>query len=141
MYKFQEFVHDVASSKAPSSLKTYCGNAAVKGFGVGPDGWVQMVIQIAYASLTERFGGDNGPGRLGFFRVVSNENAAFVRAMLASTVRDAVKKHQQLAPESARGEDVDYLGSTVRSHPRCLDQKTVERPNFHPLFRYDAIHE
>lgn len=24
-------------------------------------------------------------------------------------VRDAVKKHQQLAPESARGEDVDYL--------------------------------
>ena len=75
-------------------------------------------------------------------------------------VRDAVKKHQQLAPESARGEDVDYLvrcshvssrsffffklfhqGSTVRSHPRCLDQKTVERPNFHPLFRYDAIHE
>ena len=63
MYKFQEFVHDVASSKAPSSLKTYCGNAAVKGFGVGPDGWVQMVIQIAYASLTERFGGDNGPVR------------------------------------------------------------------------------
>ena len=102
--KAQQSVHELASSKALSFVRTSYGKAAIKAFGVGPDGWAQMVVQVAYARLAERFGGEDGPipswpvstleavmtrrfykGRLDTINVVTDENVAFVRAMLGNT--------------------------------------------------------
>jgi carnitine O-acetyltransferase len=133
--KSQQSVQDLASSKSLSFLKTNYGKAVIKGFGVGPDGWVQMVIQLAYARLAERFGGENEgvrpwpastyeaatlrrfyKGRLATIMMMSAECVAFVQAMLgksatrdekAQLLRDAVKKHQQLAQGASMGETVD----------------------------------
>lgn len=99
--KSQQLLHDLASSQSLSFLRTNYGKAAIKSFGVGPDGWAQMVVQVAYARLAERFGGEDGrvspwpvstyeaattrkfyKGRTETIRVVSSECAAFVRAML-----------------------------------------------------------
>lgn len=102
--KSQRFLHDLASSQSLSLLRTRYGKAAIKSFGVGPDGWAQMVVQVAYARLAERFGGENGrvtpwpagtyeaattrkfyKGRTETIRVVSDECVAFVRAMLGQS--------------------------------------------------------
>ena len=99
----QSFVR-LASSKSLSFVRTSYGKAAIKAFGVGPDGWAQMIVQVAYARLAERFGGENGPvapwpvctfeiamtrtfykGRSERLRVVTEECVAFVRAMLGNT--------------------------------------------------------
>ena len=99
----QLFVHNLASPKSLSFIRTSYGKAAIKAFGVGPDGWVQMILQVAYARLAERFGGENSPvapwpvctfevamtrtfykGRSETFRVVTEECVAFVRAMLGN---------------------------------------------------------
>jgi carnitine O-acetyltransferase len=97
----QQSLHALASSQSLSFLRTSYGKAAIKAFGVGPDGWTQMVIQLAYAQLSKRFSGENGrvtpwpvgtyeaattrvfyKGRTETIRVVSDECIAFVRAML-----------------------------------------------------------
>ena len=52
--KAQLFVHDLASSKSLSFVRISYGKAAIKAFGVGPDGWAQMIVQVAYARLAER---------------------------------------------------------------------------------------
>lgn len=102
--KSQQFLRDLASSQSLSFLRTSYGKAAIKSFGVGPDGWAQMVVQVAYARLAERFGGENGrvtpwpvgtyeaattrkfyKGRTETIRVVSDECVAFVRAMLGQS--------------------------------------------------------
>lgn len=102
--KAQQFLHDLASSQSLSFLRTNYGKAAIKSFGVGPDGWAQMVVQVAYARLAARFGGENGrvtpwpvgtyeaattrkfyKGRTETIRVVSNECVAFVRAMVGQS--------------------------------------------------------
>lgn len=164
----QQFLHDLASSQSLSFLRTNYGKAAIKSFGVSPDGWTQMVVQVAYARLSERFGGENGrvtpwpvgtyeaattrmfyKGRTETIRVASNECVAFVRAMLGQSgklrqsfwmrdefdcvrwlmidvatrddkvrlLRDAIKKHAQLAQEATVGEGVDrhMLGSLPSS--------------------------
>ncbi|KAN0097062.1 Acyltransferase ChoActase/COT/CPT [Tylopilus felleus] len=131
----QLFVHNLASPKSLSFIRTSYGKAAIKAFGVGPDGWVQMILQVAYARLAERFGGENSPvapwpvctfevamtrtfykGRSETFRVVTEECVAFVRAMLGNAatrdekvrlLKAAVRKNQQLASAAARGEGVD----------------------------------
>ncbi|KAF8141592.1 acyltransferase ChoActase/COT/CPT [Boletus edulis] len=133
--KSQQYLRDLASSQSLSFLRTNYGKAAIKSFGVGPDGWAQMVVQVAYARLAERFSGKNGPvtpwpvgtyeaattrkfykGRTETIRVVSDECVAFVRAMLEKSatseekvrlLRDAVKKHTRLATEATMGEGVD----------------------------------
>ena len=100
----QLFVHNLASPKSLSFIRTSYGKAAIKAFGVGPDGWAQMILQVAYAKLAERFSGENGPvapwpvctfeavmtrtfykGRGEKLRVVTEECVAFVRAMLGNT--------------------------------------------------------
>lgn len=102
--KSQQSLLDLASSHSLSFLRTDYGKAAIKSFGVGPDGWAQMVVQVAYARLAERFGGENGrvtpwpvgtyeaattrrffKGRTETIRVVSNECVAFVQAMLGQS--------------------------------------------------------
>ncbi|KIJ65645.1 hypothetical protein HYDPIDRAFT_130991 [Hydnomerulius pinastri MD-312] len=105
----QKSLSDLASSQALSFLRTGYGKAAIKAFGVGPDGWAQMVVQVAYARLDRRFNGGEGKpegkenmkvtpwpvgtyeaattrrfykGRTETIRVVSDEAVTFVRAML-----------------------------------------------------------
>ncbi|KAF9218968.1 acyltransferase ChoActase/COT/CPT [Gyrodon lividus] len=133
----QQSLHALASSQSLSFFRTSYGKAAIKAFGVGPDGWTQMLIQLAYARLSQLFNGENGNGRVmpwpvGTYeaattrmfykgrtetiRVVSDECVAFVRAMLGQSAtkeeklrlfRDAVKKHTQLAKEAGMGAGVD----------------------------------
>ncbi|KAH7890779.1 acyltransferase ChoActase/COT/CPT [Phlebopus sp. FC_14] len=120
----------LARSQSLSFLHTPYGKRAIKAFGVGPDGWAQVVIQIAYARLarggkvpqwpvgtyeaatTRRF----YKGRTETIRVVSDEVVRFVKAMLdgAATREEklvlfkrAVKKHGQLAREAGMAEGVD----------------------------------
>ena len=59
--KAQLFVHDFASPKSLSFVRTSYGKVAIKAFGVGPDGWAQMIVQVAYARLAERFGDPVAP--------------------------------------------------------------------------------
>lgn len=107
--KAQDQLHALASSQTLSFLRTKYGKAAIKSFGVGPDGWAQMIVQIAYARLSQRFpesGTGTGEkkvtpwpvgtyeaattrrfykGRTETIRVVSDEAVAFVRAMIEGT--------------------------------------------------------
>lgn len=180
--KAQLSLQDLASSHSLSFLRTNYGKAAIKSFGVGPDGWAQMVVQIAYARLAQRFGGENGrvtpwpvgtyeaattrkfyKGRTETIRVVSNECVAFVQAMLGQTggcdsvagipasliafiatrdekvrlLRDAVKKHSQLAQEAAVGEGVDrhMLGSLLPLPPHYVGQSCYFHQGFASLSR------
>ncbi|KIJ20944.1 hypothetical protein PAXINDRAFT_174316 [Paxillus involutus ATCC 200175] len=143
----QQSLHALASSQSLSFLRTSYGKAAIKAFGVGPDGWTQMVIQLAYAQLSKRFSGENGrvtpwpvgtyeaattrvfyKGRTETIRVVSDECIAFVRAMLGRSatreekmglLRDAVEKHARLAKDAGNGEGVDrhMLGLRLSNPP------------------------
>lgn len=102
--KAEQIAYKLACSKSLSFLRTSYGKAAIRTFGVSPDAWCQMVIQVAYARLAERFGGENGPvipwpvptfevvmtrkfykGRAESLMVVSDESNAFVRAMLGNS--------------------------------------------------------
>jgi carnitine O-acetyltransferase len=143
----QESLHALASSHSLSFLRTSYGKAAIKAFGVGPDGWAQMIIQIAYARLSQRFSGENArvtpwpvgtyeaattrvfyKGRTETIRVVSDESVAFVQAMLDHSATseervrlfsEALKKHKQLALEAGMGEGVDrhMLGLRLSNPP------------------------
>ena len=99
--KAQLFVHDLASSKSLSFVRISYGKAAIKAFGVGPDGWAQMIVQVAYARLAERKNSPVEPwpvctvesaitrtfykGRSDRLWVVTEECVALVRAMLGDT--------------------------------------------------------
>jgi carnitine O-acetyltransferase len=149
--KAQLFVRDLAFPKSLSFVRTSYGKAAIKAFGVGPDGWAQMILQVAYARLAERFGGENGPvapwpvcttetamtrrfykGREDYVRVVTDECVAFVRAMLGNTstkdekvrlLKAAVKKHQQLVSAATRGEAVDkHLFGLLVAQPTSMPE-------------------
>ncbi|KAK0238996.1 acyltransferase ChoActase/COT/CPT [Armillaria nabsnona] len=106
---------------------TAYGKAAIKKFGVSPDSWAQMIVQLAYrrlignekrkggtyeAATTRRF----RKGRTEAIRVVTTESDAWVASMddpsAAQEVRKALfdkatKKHVQLAKEGGQGRGVD----------------------------------
>jgi carnitine O-acetyltransferase len=100
---------DAASAAAVSLIRsqtvgfhlTAYGKRAIKAFGVSPDGWAQMVIQLAYARLLATLAGKRGftpdmrrgatyeaattrkfyKGRTEAIRVVSVESDAWVQTM------------------------------------------------------------
>ncbi|KAJ7091566.1 acyltransferase ChoActase/COT/CPT [Mycena belliarum] len=106
---------------------TNYGKAAIKAFGVSPDSWAQMIVQLAYrrliggakrtgatyeAASTRRF----LKGRTEAIRVVSTESDAWVTSMddpdVAPKERKrlfdaAVKTHQTLARAAGMGQGVD----------------------------------
>ncbi len=106
---------------------TAYGKAAIKKFGVSPDSWAQMIVQLAYrrlignekrkggtyeAATTRRF----RKGRTEAIRVVTTESDAWVASMddpsTTQEVRKALfdkatKKHVQLAKEGGQGRGVD----------------------------------
>ncbi|KAJ6581882.1 carnitine acetyl transferase [Mycena capillaripes] len=108
---------------------TKYGKAAIKRFGVSPDSWAQMIVQLAYRRLLEasgakRMGGTYEAastrrfykGRTEAIRVVSTESDAWVAAMDAPDVAleekkklfdAAVKTHGTLARAAGMGQGVD----------------------------------
>lgn len=106
---------------------TSYGKAAIKEFGVSPDSWAQMIIQLAYkrligienrigatyeAATTRKF----CKGRTEAIRVVTNESDAWVGSMDDKNVNavqrkklfdQATKKHVSLAKTAGQGQGVD----------------------------------
>jgi carnitine O-acetyltransferase len=117
---------DLISSQALSFHETTYGKEAIKKFGVSPDSWAQMIIQLAYWRLVgeRRNGGTYEAattrkfykGRTEAIRVVTSESDAWVRSMddpgadQAERKRlfdEAANKHIQLAKNAGNGHGVD----------------------------------
>ena len=116
-------------SQALNVVRTPYGKAAVKAFGVSPDGWAQMVIQLAYARLLRSKGlRRNGgtyeaasvrkflKGRTEAIRVVSKQSDHWVASMddpqvgarqRVELLQDAVKTHGTHARAAGNGRGVD----------------------------------
>ncbi|KAF8909292.1 acyltransferase ChoActase/COT/CPT [Gymnopilus junonius] len=106
---------------------TSYGKAAIKAFGVSPDSWAQMIIQLAYRRLlgtNKRNGGTYEAastrkffkGRTEAIRVVTSEADEWVRSMddpaaTAETRKklfdSATRKHVSLAKAGGQGQGVD----------------------------------
>ncbi|KAH9479541.1 Carnitine O-acetyltransferase, mitochondrial [Psilocybe cubensis] len=107
--------------------RTSYGKAAIKAFGVSPDSWAQMIVQLAYKRLLgtkQRQGGTYEAastrkyfkGRTEAIRVVTSEADEWVRSMddpsVSSETRkklfdQATKKHVSLAKAGGQGQGVD----------------------------------
>ncbi|KAJ3488667.1 hypothetical protein NLI96_g2674 [Meripilus lineatus] len=120
---------DLVESQAMTILQTSYGKAAIKNFGVSPDSWTQMIIQLAYARLLKgrgekRVGGTYEAattrrffkGRTEAIRVVSKESDDWVRSMDEEGVSVeekkrlfglATKKHVGLAKMAGTGQGID----------------------------------
>lgn len=110
-------------------VRTAYGKKAIKTFGVSPDSWAQMVVQLAYARLLKRTGKklEGGTyeaamtrkfykGRTEAIRVVSSESKDWVASMedknadtatRKSLFAAAVKKHVERARAAGAGRGVD----------------------------------
>ncbi|KAF9461247.1 acyltransferase ChoActase/COT/CPT [Collybia nuda] len=108
-------------------LLTSYGKAAIKKFGVSPDSWAQMIVQLAYRRLiggTNRIGGTYEAattrkfykGRTETIRVVTSESDAWVKGMNDPEVTNderkilldlAAKKHIHLAKLGGQGQGID----------------------------------
>lgn len=128
---------DLISSQQLSFHETAYGKAAIKRFGVSPDSWAQMIIQLAYRRLVgdKRNGGTYEAattrkfykGRTETIKVVTSESDAWVKSMdnpdVDQTERkglfdEAAKKHIQLAKNGGNGQGVDrhMLGLKLSIH-------------------------
>ncbi|KAI0035341.1 acyltransferase ChoActase/COT/CPT [Vararia minispora EC-137] len=109
--------------------RTAYGKASIKAFGVSPDSWAQMIIQLAYARLlrstnAQRVGGTYEAattrrflkGRTETIRVVSKDSEAWVKAMDDASKSNAertelfaaaARTHIRLAKEAGAGQGVD----------------------------------
>ncbi|KAI1791832.1 carnitine acetyl transferase [Ganoderma leucocontextum] len=129
MERASEAALALISSQALNVVRTPYGKAAVKAFGVSPDGWSQMVIQLAYARLLKAKGWKrNGgtyeaasvrkffKGRTEAIRVVSEQSDRWVASMDDSQTdakrrvelfKDAIKTHGTYARAAGNGRGVD----------------------------------
>lgn len=117
---------ELISSQELGWLETSYGKADIKKFGVSPDSWAQMIIQLAYRRLVgdDRKGGTYeaattrkfNKGRTEAIRVVSSESDAWAMSMDNPNVSGeerkklfdaATKKHISLAKEGGNGQGVD----------------------------------
>ncbi|KAJ7735649.1 acyltransferase ChoActase/COT/CPT [Mycena maculata] len=118
---------ELVESQALGFLVTKYGKAAIKRFGVSPDSWAQLVVQLAYQRLRggeARTGGTYEAastrrffkGRTEAIRVVSLESDAWVAGMDAPGVEpqekkrlfdEAVKTHGSLARAAGQGQGID----------------------------------
>ncbi|KAG5652048.1 hypothetical protein H0H81_006468 [Sphagnurus paluster] len=118
---------ELIDSQELGYLHTPYGKAAIKKFGVSPDSWAQMVVQLAYRRLlgtANRAGGTYEAattrkffkGRTEAIRVVTSEADAWVASMDNKDVGieerkrlfgAAVKKHVELAKSAGNGQGVD----------------------------------
>ncbi|KIK61686.1 hypothetical protein GYMLUDRAFT_166051 [Collybiopsis luxurians FD-317 M1] len=118
---------DLANSQSLSYHLTSYGKDEIKKFGVSPDSWAQMIVQLAYRRTTgteKRRGGTYEAattrkfykGRTEAIRVVSSESDAWVQSMDDPRASDATrkelfdlaaKKHISLAKLCGAGQGVD----------------------------------
>jgi carnitine O-acetyltransferase len=140
---------ELIESQSLSFHLTKYGKAAIKKFGVSPDGWAQMIIQLAYARLlaslstADKFLPSlrNGAtyeaastrkylkGRTEAIRIVSTESDKWVMAMDDRSVgrderrklfAEAIKRHGKDARACGNGEGIDrHLFG--RAIPRLLE--------------------
>jgi len=116
----------VTSQDMTYHLTSY-GKAAIKAFGVSPDSWAQMIVQLAYRRFlgdSKRTGGTYEAattrkfykGRTEAIRVVSSESDAWVASMDDPSASNetrkklfdaATKKHITLAKQAGNGEGFD----------------------------------
>jgi len=138
----------IESQELGFHLTSY-GKAAIKKFGVSPDSWAQMIIQLAYKRLNgtkQRTGGTYEAastrkfykGRTEAIRVVTSKADAWVRSMDDATSTpetrkklfdDAAKMHVSLAKAGGQGQGVDrhLLGkiTTLLGTEETLDTDEV----------------
>lgn len=105
-------------------VQTSYGKRVIKTFGVSPDSWAQLIIQLAYKRLTGEYAATYEAattrrfvkGRTEAIRVLSSESAAFCAAMDDSTrsanqrkdlLLAAAKKHVERAKAAGSGEGID----------------------------------
>jgi len=118
---------ELAEGQALNYHLTRYGKEAIKAFGVSPDSWAQMIIQLAYNRLLgneKRKGGTYEAastrkfykGRTEVIRVVTSESDAWLRSMDDPTATKetrrkffgaATKRHVSLARECGQGQGVD----------------------------------
>ncbi|KAG6812724.1 hypothetical protein H0H92_000941 [Tricholoma furcatifolium] len=118
---------ELIESQELGFLLTPYGKAAIKKFGVSPDSWAQMIVQLAYRRLIgdeKRIGGTYeaattrrfDKGRTEAIRVVTSESDAWVASMDNPKVDNderkrlfaaATKKHVELAKSAGNGLGVD----------------------------------
>ncbi|KAG5340287.1 hypothetical protein C0989_002303 [Termitomyces sp. Mn162] len=114
---------ELIESQELGYLLTPYGKAAIKKFGVSPDSWAQMIVQLAYRRLIgneRRIGGTYeaattrkfDKGRTEANRVVTNESDAWVASMdnpeigteeRKKLLTAATKKHVELAKSAGNG--------------------------------------
>ncbi|KAL4265504.1 carnitine/choline acetyltransferase family protein [Pleurotus pulmonarius] len=101
--KADEAARELIQSQELTFHVTSYGKAAIKKFGVSPDSWAQMIIQLAYRRLIgneQRKGGTYEAattrkfykGRTEAIRVVTTESDAWVASMNDPSVNAAEKK-------------------------------------------------
>ncbi|EGN96676.1 hypothetical protein SERLA73DRAFT_184805 [Serpula lacrymans var. lacrymans S7.3] len=117
---------ELIESQVLSYHLTKYGKAAIKQFGVSPDSWTQMIVQLAYRRLVgdRRSGGTYEAattrkfykGRTEAIRVVTSQSDAWEKSMDDAAVDiqekkklfdEATKKHIQLAKGAGNAEGVD----------------------------------
>ncbi|KAF8074925.1 acyltransferase ChoActase/COT/CPT [Lyophyllum atratum] len=138
---------ELINSQELGFLLTSYGKAAIKKFGVSPDSWAQMIIQLAYRRLIgkeKRIGGTYEAattrkfykGRTEAIRVVTSESDAWVASMDNNDIgKDerkklfaaAVEKHVNLAKTAGMGHGVDR-------HLFGLKKVLKEGEELHDLF-------
>ncbi len=130
-------------------VRTSYGKKAIKAFGVSPDSWAQMIVQLAYARLVrslgqERQGGTYEAattrrffkGRTEAIRVVSEESDRWVASMDEGGVsaeerkkllKEAVKKHGDWARMAGSGLGIDrhMLGKIICGLCEVVDRWCV----------------
>ncbi|KAJ7622901.1 acyltransferase ChoActase/COT/CPT [Mycena polygramma] len=120
---------ELVEGQALGFHRTEYGKAAIKCFGVSPDSWAQMIVQLAYRRLLDAAGAKRAgatyeaastrrffKGRTEAIRVVSAESDAWVEGMDKPGVAleekknlfdAAVKTHGTLARAAGMGQGVD----------------------------------
>ncbi|KZT43438.1 carnitine acetyl transferase [Sistotremastrum suecicum HHB10207 ss-3] len=125
----KEYTDDLVNSQTMGYVLTDYGKDAIKAFGVSPDSWTQMIIQLAFWRLNggdkkKRLGGTYEAattrrflkGRTECVRIVTSESDAFCMGMDDKSLTDderkkrlqtAAKLHIQHAKEAGKGQGVD----------------------------------
>lgn len=138
---------ELIESQALSFHLTSYGKAAIKKFGVSPDSWAQMIIQLAYRRLIgsdNRIGGTYEAattrrfykGRTEAIRVVTSESDAWARSMDDKSVKReekkklfdaATKNHIRLAKSGGMGQGIDrHIHGEVFITVVCLPLNTKQ---------------
>ncbi|KAI0628030.1 carnitine acetyl transferase [Trametes polyzona] len=147
------------TSQAMNIVRTPYGKAAIKAFGVSPDSWTQMIVQLAYARLLRsqgktRQGGTYEAasvrkflkGRTEAIRVVSAQSDAWVQSMddpaagparKLELFKDAVKAHGAYARAAGNGLGIDrhLLGLKLlvkegEQMPEVFNNPVVKRSSY-----------